>query len=69
LVAHQVVNDEEMFAEWKAEMEAMSGRINGVRNALKAELDMQMPEKDWSFVTRQIGMFSFTGLNPAQVHY
>lgn len=64
-----MVNDEEMFAEWKAEMEAMSGRINGVRNALKAELDMQMPEKDWSFVTRQIGMFSFTGLNPAQVHY
>jgi aspartate aminotransferase len=25
------------------------------------------PDKDWSFVTRQIGMFSFTGLNPAQV--
>jgi len=66
-IVAEVVNDEEMFAEWKAEMEAMSGRINGVRNALKAELDTQMPEKDWSFVTRQIGMFSFTGLNPAQV--
>lgn len=26
-----------------------------------------MPEKDWSFVTSQIGMFSFTGLTKEQV--
>ena len=25
------------------------------------------PDKDWSFVLKQIGMFSFTGLNPEQV--
>uniref|UniRef100_A0A7S0RL76 aspartate transaminase n=1 Tax=Pyramimonas obovata TaxID=1411642 RepID=A0A7S0RL76_9CHLO len=66
-IVAEVVGNEEMFAEWKAEMEAMSGRIDGVRNALKADLDELMPEKDWSFVTRQIGMFSFTGLSPAQV--
>lgn len=29
-------------------------------------LAKRMPEKDWSFVLRQIGMFSFTGLSKAQ---
>ena len=25
------------------------------------------PDKDWGFVLHQIGMFSYTGLTPAQV--
>merc|ERR1711924_235534 len=43
------------------------GRITGVRKQLFADLTELMPEKDWSFVTRQIGMFSFTGLSKEQV--
>ena len=31
------------------------------------ELTAAMPEKDWGFVLKQIGMFSFTGLTPKQV--
>jgi len=63
----QVVGDEQMFDEWRAEMEMMSGRIKGVRQSLYDELNALMPEKDWSFVLNQIGMFSFTGLSPNQV--
>jgi len=66
-IVAEVVGDEQMFNEWKAEMEMMSGRIKGVRQSLYDELNVLMPEKDWSFVLKQIGMFSFTGLNPAQV--
>jgi len=66
-IVSEVVGDEEMFNEWKAEMEMMSGRIKTVRGKLHGYLTEKMPEKDWSFVTRQIGMFSFTGLSPAQV--
>ena len=46
----------------------MAGRIDNVRNELKASLDSKYPEKDWSHITNQIGMFSFTGLSPAQVN-
>ncbi|KAK3252020.1 L-asparaginase 1 [Cymbomonas tetramitiformis] len=66
-IVSEVVGDEDMFNEWKAEMEMMSGRIKSVRGKLYDYLCEKMPEKDWSFVTRQIGMFSFTGLTPAQV--
>merc|ERR1712118_214971 len=51
--------------ECRAQLEG--GRIPGVRKQLFADLTELMPEKDWSFVTRQIGMFSFTGLSKEQV--
>ncbi|KAG2500524.1 hypothetical protein HYH03_001301 [Edaphochlamys debaryana] len=66
-IAAEIVNDQELFTEWKAEMMGMAGRIARVRGELQAALEAKYPSKDWSFVTRQIGMFSFTGLTPAQV--
>ena len=48
-------------------MVGMSGRIARMRTELRRSLESKLPSKDWSFVTRQIGMFSFTGLAPQQV--
>jgi hypothetical protein len=45
----------------------MAGRIDSIRKQLRAALEKRQANKDWSFVTSQIGMFSFTGLSPAQV--
>lgn len=45
----------------------MAGRIAKVRGELRAALDSRCPEKDWSFITKQIGMFSYTGMSPQQV--
>lgn len=64
-----VMGDDALFGEWKAEMEGMSGRINNVRTLLRAELEKLDPAKDWSFVTSQIGMFSYTGLSKNQVQH
>jgi len=62
-----VVGDPALFDQWKVEMATMAGRIKAVRTRLAAELAAAAPGRDWGFVTRQIGMFSFTGLTPAQV--
>jgi hypothetical protein len=45
----------------------MAGRIAKVRGELRAALEKRMADKDWSFVTKQIGMFSYTGMTPQQV--
>lgn len=66
-IAAAVVDDPKLFARWNEEMGEMAGRIAKVRSELKKELDAACPSRDWSHVTRQIGMFSFTGLTPAQV--
>lgn len=68
-IAAEVVNDATLFAEWKEEMAGMAGRIERVRGELRKALETKMPAKDWSFVTSQIGMFSFTGLAPNQVRW
>ncbi|XP_027085431.1 aspartate aminotransferase, chloroplastic [Coffea arabica] len=66
-IVANVVGDPELFNEWKEEMEVMAGRIKSVRQKLYDSLRAKDKSgKDWSFILRQIGMFSFTGLNKAQ---
>eukprot|EP01025_Chloroclados_australasicus_P018885 TRINITY_DN2007_c0_g1_i1.p1 TRINITY_DN2007_c0_g1~~TRINITY_DN2007_c0_g1_i1.p1 ORF type:complete len:468 (-),score=59.23 TRINITY_DN2007_c0_g1_i1:667-2070(-) len=66
-IVSEVVGNGDMFGEWKKEMEMMAGRIKNVRQILYDSLTKLNPDKDWSFVTSQIGMFSYTGLTPKQV--
>eukprot|EP01018_Ginkgo_biloba_P039620 Gb_17243 [translate_table: standard] len=66
-IVANVVGDPALFDEWKSEMELMAGRIKNVRQRLYENLSAKdKSAKDWSFVLKQIGMFSFTGLNKAQ---
>lgn len=68
-IVANVVGNPELFNEWKEEMEHMAGRIKSVRQKLYDSLSAKdKSEKDWSFILKQIGMFSFTGLNKAQVN-
>ncbi|CAI9092636.1 OLC1v1027936C1 [Oldenlandia corymbosa var. corymbosa] len=66
-IVANVVGNPELFSEWKDEMEMMAGRIKSVRQKLYSSLcTKEKTGKDWSFILKQIGMFSFTGLNKAQ---
>lgn len=66
-IVSEVVGNDEMFGEWKDEMSMMAGRIKSVRQILFDHLNRLYPEKDWSFIVNQIGMFSYTGLTEQQV--
>ncbi|GAB2275390.1 Aspartate aminotransferase, cytoplasmic [Dionaea muscipula] len=66
-IVANVVGDPILFGEWKKEMEIMAGRIKGVRQKLYDSLtERDKSGKDWSFVLKQIGMFSYTGLSKTQ---
>lgn len=62
-----ILNDEQMFQEWIRDVKTMSGRIIEMRESLYNELvnNLKTPG-DWKHIINQIGMFSFTGLNPDQ---
>lgn len=67
-IVANIVGDPTLFNEWKEEMEMMAGRIKNVRQKLHSCLaEKDKSGKDWSFILKQIGMFSFTGLNKVQV--
>lgn len=66
-IVADVVGNPDLFSEWKEEMEMMAGRIKSVRQMLYDNLTSKDKSgKDWSYILKQIGMFSFTGLNKAQ---
>jgi aspartate aminotransferase len=52
---------------YQVELAGMAGRIKAMRQALYEELQRRKAPGDWSFILRQIGMFSYTGLTREQV--
>jgi len=45
----------------------MADRIIGARQALVDNLKNLGSKKDWNFITKQIGMFAYSGLTEEQV--
>jgi aspartate aminotransferase/aromatic-amino-acid transaminase len=66
-VVTTILNDAGLRAEWEGELTAMCGRIHAMRELLVKQLSAAGIMQDFSFITRQKGMFSFSGLNRAQV--
>ena len=52
---------------WEKELAGMRERIRAMREDLVRKLRENGVTQDFSFVARQRGMFSYSGLNPAQV--
>jgi len=67
LLVSQVLNDPTLFSQWQAEVEEMRQRILRMRGLLKEKLSQALPELDFSYLTQQQGMFSYTGLTADQV--
>jgi len=61
-----VINDPELFNEWKDNLLTMSGRINQVRDLLFKELKALNTPGTWDHILNQIGMFTYTGLSESQ---
>ncbi|KAJ6172053.1 Aspartate aminotransferase cytoplasmic [Penicillium chermesinum] len=66
-IASRILNDPVLFAQWEEDLRTMSGRIQEMRRGLRERLEARGTPGTWDHITSQIGMFSFTGLNEAQV--
>ncbi len=62
-----VLSDAALRAQWIEELAEMRARINGMRQLFVDTLKAKGVSQDFSFITRQKGMFSFSGLNKDQV--
>jgi aspartate/tyrosine/aromatic aminotransferase len=66
-IVNTVLRDPGLRKQWEGEVATMRNRINGMRTELvKALKDHGVPG-DYSFIERQRGMFSFSGLTKDQV--
>jgi len=62
-----ILHSDELTELWLSEVSAMRNRINGLRKTLAEKISASGISKDFSFLERQSGMFSFLGLSVEQV--
>ena len=67
LIVDQVLNDAALTETWQAELQEMRERIIRMRQILNEKLSHAVPERDFSYLVKQQGMFSYTGLSAEQV--
>jgi aspartate aminotransferase len=65
IIAGQILSDASLNALWKSELIVMCERINGLRTSLVEKLNAASG-RDFGFIQREKGMFSFLGLSPEQ---
>jgi aromatic-amino-acid transaminase len=58
-----VLNTPELRAQWEQELEAMRVRIHEMRQAFSNRLATSVKGRDFSFILKQKGMFSYSGLS------
>ena len=62
-----ILQDDALRALWEQELAEMRDRVSGMRQLFVDTLNAKGVSQDFSFITRQKGMFSFSGLNKEQV--
>ncbi|KAI7961901.1 hypothetical protein MJO28_002390 [Puccinia striiformis f. sp. tritici] len=67
-IVSKILNEPHHFEQWKKDVSTMADRIIDMRKKLQDLLENKLKTPgSWEHITRQIGMFSFTGLTPPQV--
>ncbi|HZY15034.1 MAG TPA: amino acid aminotransferase [Ramlibacter sp.] len=66
-VAATILNTPELRALWEQELAGMRTRIQRMRGAIVEKLKSAGVQRDFSFITEQVGMFSYSGLTKDQM--
>jgi aromatic-amino-acid transaminase len=66
-IVARVLTDPALRALWEGELAAMRERILAMRKKLHGVIGAKVPGRNFHYFLTQRGMFSYTGLSPAQV--
>jgi len=66
-IVHAILAEPALARQWGDEVDAMRWRIQGLRHDVLQQLQQHCPQRDFSFIATQRGMFSFLGISTAQV--
>jgi len=66
-IVSTILSDKDLTELWLKEVKLMADRIISMRELLVNGLKKNGSTRDWSHVTKQIGMFCYSGLTPEKV--
>ncbi len=66
-IVHAILTEERLRNSWEEELDEMRLRIQRLRAAAAQRLAVTCPRRDFGFIARQRGMFSYLGIDPVAV--
>ena len=66
-IVHEILANDALRGSWLDELGEMRNRIAGLRRDVVARLAKSYPQRDFSYIERQRGMFSYLGVSVDQV--
>ncbi len=66
-IAHEILENSALRESWVNEVASMRKRIQGLRHDVVQQLKKVCPQRDFSFIESQRGMFSYLGITVEQV--
>jgi len=66
-IVHEILTNDDLRGSWTDEVGSMRARMAGLRKDAVAKLAKTSPGRDFSFIERQHGMFSFLGATKDQL--
>jgi aspartate aminotransferase len=66
-IVQLILSDDALRSQWDTELTEMRDRINGLRAQFVRQIQSIGIDRDFSFIEREKGMFSFLGVNVDQV--
>jgi aspartate aminotransferase len=67
-IVQEIMGNAALRTAWVEEVGAMRARMSGLRGEFVKQLSATYPQRDFSCIARQYGMFSLLGIDTAQVH-
>ncbi|KAK6117825.1 hypothetical protein DH2020_048452 [Rehmannia glutinosa] len=67
LIVSTILGDPDLKNLWLKEVKGMADRIIGMRTTLRDNLEKLGSPLSWEHITKQIGMFCYSGMTPEQV--
>ena len=67
-IVSTILDDGELEAIWRQDLQTMAGRIVKMRHALRAQLEELKTPGRWDHLTSQIGIFCYSRLAAEQVN-
>lgn len=62
-----ILSDPKLSQDFTGECKGMADRINSMRGELRSRLEHAESDRSWEHITKQIGMFAYSGLNKDEV--
>jgi aspartate aminotransferase len=66
-IVSTILSDPNLRYDWEVQCAGMAARIKTMRTVLRERLKAIGSTRNWDHITRQIGMFAYSGLNSEQV--